>query len=157
MNRRYDPSVHWTDEQLIEYLYGLGQPDAHMEACDSCHNRLTAMQARRNSLDTQANHEADWSAEALAGQRRAIYAKIESRARWLSAVPFRRWAPAACALVALSAGFAAWENRTAPQQQSQAERMRAEVSDEQLAEQVSQIADRAEPDAAAPLQALFEN
>ncbi len=157
MNSRYDPSVHWTDEQLIDYLYGLGQPDAHMEACDSCRNRLTAMRARRTFLDTQATNEADWSTEALAGQRRAIYAKIESRAGWLPPAAFRRWAPAACALIMLSAGFAAWENRATPPQPSQMERVRAEVSDEQLADQVSQIADRSEPNAAAPLEALFEN
>ena len=159
LNSRSIQSAHWTDEQLIEYLYGIGPQNSvgHIEDCGACSSRLAAMRARRGLLDTQAFRNADLSTESLAAQRHAVYTKIERRAGWSWAVPFRKWTPAACALLLLSAGFAVWENRTGPHAPSQVERLRAEVSDEQLADEVSQMADRTEPAAAAPLEGLFEN
>jgi hypothetical protein len=152
---------HWTDEQLIEHLYGIGpvaasKEGAHMEACEECRGRLAAMQLSRSRVETRGSKE-ELSLEALLVQRRAIYRKLEGHAGWRTTLRFQKWAPAACALLVLCGGFAVWEHRTAWPQQSQEQVERANISDEQLVEEASQVANDVAPDAAAPLRALFED
>lgn len=163
MNSRSSISRHWTDEELVQYVYGVGpqdhegKQDKHVESCDACRSRLAAMQLSRKYIETHGRDDAGLSAEGLAAQRRAIWARLEHPRSLWQTLRFQAWAPAACALLVLGAGFAAWEHRTIWQQQSQAELLRAKVSDEQLADEVGQAANHIEPEAAAPLQALFEN
>ena len=151
---------HWTDEQLIEHLYGVGpgatSESAHVEVCEECRGRLAAMQFSRSCVEARGADE-DLSIETLLAQRRAIYAKLDRRRGWRAALHFQKWAPAGCALLLLGGGFAAWEHRTDLPRQSQEQVQRAKISDEQLAEDASQIANGVAPDAAAPLHALFEN
>jgi hypothetical protein len=161
MKERSLSPEHWTDEQLIEYLYGIGpvsasKEGAHMEGCEECSDRLGAMQLSRSRVETRGTEE-ELSMEALLVQRRAIYRKLEGHAGWRMALRFQKWAPAACALLMLGGGFAVWEHRTAWPQQSQEQIERANISDEQLADETSQIANDVAPDAAAPLRALFED
>jgi anti-sigma factor RsiW len=163
MNSRSFISGHWTDEQLVQYVYGVGpqdhegKQDNHVESCDECRSRLTAMQLSRRYIETHDTGDAGLNADALAAQRRAIWARLEHPPSLWQTLRFQVWAPAACALLVLSAGFAAWEHRAVWEQPSQAELLRAKVSDEQLADEVGQVANHIEPEAAAPLQALFEN
>lgn len=153
-------SQHWTDEQLIEHLYGVGpsaaSEDAHLESCEECCGRLAAMRLSRSSVEAQ-KAEDELSVDALMAQRRAIYRRLEQKPVWMATLHFRKWAPAACALLVLGGGVAAWEHRSEWRRQSQEQIERAKVSDEQLAEDASQIANDVAPDAAAPLHALFED
>lgn len=160
MTERSSKSEHWTDERLIESLYGAGpsatsSEAAHLDGCEECRNRLAAMQLSRARVEAQQIEEL--SAEALLAQRRAVYQKLERRSGWPAALHFHKWAPAACALLVLGGGVAAWEYRSDWTPQSHEQAQRANISDEQLAEEASQIANDVAPDAAAPLHALFED
>lgn len=151
---------HWTDDQLIEHLYGINpvadsKEIAHIESCEECRGRLAAMQLSRSRIESWGTEE-EPSHESLSAKRRAIYARIERGSGWRAALHFRKWAPAACALLVLGGGFATWEHRN-EWWQSQEQAERANISDEQLIQETSQIANDVAPDAAAPLHALFEN
>jgi hypothetical protein len=142
-------SAHWTDEQLIDHLYGIGPADDHLPQCENCLSRLSAMETRRRvSIDEPV------SDHLLAAQRRAIYARLSEPHHWWSALssrvmPVRRWA-AATAMAAVLLGSASvyqYQNHLREAAESRA--------DAQLAQDVSQMSFESEPPATAPLEGLF--
>ncbi|MBV9268674.1 MAG: hypothetical protein JO061_21075 [Acidobacteriaceae bacterium] len=156
MNIESKLSGHWTDDDLIAYLYGVGPENDHLSTCAQCEQRLAAIQAERRLVETEYPSGEEVSFDFLAGQRRKIYARIEQPAHWWSGIAVRRWAPTAAAFVVLAGGLAVVDQtHRAAIAQRQAEMAR--VSDAELAAEVSQIADSSEPPATAPLQALFED
>jgi hypothetical protein len=149
MSVERNPSGHWTDEQLVAHLYGVGPEDRHVDQCPDCQQRLSVMQAHRQAIELDASPEDGVSFDFLAGQRRKLYAKITEPVRWWSNLPIRRWAPAAAALVILGGGVLVIE-------QAHHTVATSNVSDAQLAQDVSRMAEDPEPPPTAPLQALFE-
>jgi hypothetical protein len=157
---------HLTDDELLDRLYGLAEAGAdtskHLEDCDACFGRLRSFERRRAALAVPP----PVSAEFLAAQRRAIYARVDERPGTTM-----RWAPAVAAVFLLAMGVflynPAWRSRghavavhatvhngaaAAPSQVSTG----AAVSDEQLFSDVYSMEQSAEPRAAAPIHALFE-
>ena len=136
-------SAHWTDEQLIDHLYGVGPADGHLSQCDQCHSRLSAMETRRQ----QVGPKESVSEQLLAAQRRAIYARLSKPHYWWQDVPVRRWAAAAASIAVLSGSLTVYEMR-----QREIADARA---DAQLAQDVSQMSFESEAQATAPLHGLF--
>ncbi len=143
-------SGHWTDEQLIEYLYGVGPENHHLDTCPHCQDRLSAMQARRQAVELNPFSQEDASFEFLAAQRRKIYARVTEPSRWWSQTQLRRWASAAAMALVLGGGFVVYE------QNHRQQMIDNKVSDAQLAQDVSLMAQDSEPQPTAPLQALFD-
>ncbi len=141
-------SGHWTDEELIAHLYGVGPQDLHIGKCADCNARLVAMQARRQAAELAAA-PGEVSFEFLAAQRRAIYRRVSEPVRWWSHVQMRRWASAAAGVAVLAGGLMIFESDRRPAAPNK-------ISDAQLAQDVSRMAEDGEPPATAPLQALFE-
>ncbi len=134
---------HWTDEQLIAHLYGLGPEDEHLNACAACRARIAEMQANRISFE--GNHSEDVGFGLLARQRRAIYAGL-SKPRSVFALP--RWTSAvAMVAVAAAAVIVIEERRQASP---------TPISDAQLVDEVGKMAQDPTPAAVAPMEALFE-
>ena len=150
MNIESNLSGHWTDEQLIEHLYGIGPDNGHLDECGECRGRLSAMQAARRAVEANPSPAEHVPFDRLASQRRNIYARIEQLPHWELGLQIRRWA-AATAMIALLGGGALMYERAHEQQALQ-----NKVTDSQLAQQVSQIASDSESGATAPLQALFD-
>jgi hypothetical protein len=143
-------SGHWTDEQLIAHLYDVGPQDLHIDRCADCRARLLAMQAQRQAAEVPGASPVDMSFEFLAAQRRKIYEKITEPVRWWSHLQLRRWAPAAAGLAVIAGGLLIVEHdRRTPAVPNN-------ISDAQLAQDVSRMAENSESPATAPLQALFE-
>ncbi|MGA8025675.1 MAG: hypothetical protein WB992_00920 [Bryobacteraceae bacterium] len=140
-------SGHWTDEQLIEYLYGVGPENGHVDGCADCQARLASMRARGRSAECS---DCDVSFELLAAQRRKIYARLTARAHWWTRLQPRRLASAAATLAVLGGGLFIYEGHHKQQITDN------KLSDVQLAQQVSNMAEEAEAQPTAPLQALFE-
>lgn len=141
-------SGHWTDQQLIEQLYGVAAEDGHLRGCAECQARLSSMQARRQVVERSASEE-EASFEFLAAQRRKIYARVTEPRRFWSQGQLRRWASAAATILVLGGGLLVYEDH---KQQS----MDNKISDAQLAQEVSSMAQESEPQPTAPLQGLFE-
>ncbi len=141
-------SGHWTDEQIVDHIYGVGPADGHIDSCRECAGRFLAFQQRRLSLESAAPPRDALSDDFIAAQRRAIYARIsEPRTLW-SLLPLRRLASAAATVIVLAGAFMFYQDRETRQV------ARAQVSDAQLAQEVSQMAVD-EPQSTAPLKALF--
>jgi predicted anti-sigma-YlaC factor YlaD len=149
---------HWSDEQLIDHLYGVGPADRHLSDCAKCRDRLDTMQAARRDREACYQPEEALRPEVLAAQRRAIYRRIDRQAAlpWWS-IPRRAWASAALALTLVVGGLTVYRDPQLFQRRAPEHSEPVKVSDAQLADQVGQIADNTEPEPAAPLEALFED
>ena len=136
-------SGHWTDDQLIEHLYGVGPEDGHLQICGECQARLSAAQSVRLRLETDLASDSEPAGyDFLMAQRRRIYARLNEPAKsWTG-----RWAPALAMLVALAGGLVIYDHGFRQER----------VSDAQLAREVSCMASDSEPPSTAPLHALFE-
>jgi anti-sigma factor RsiW len=148
MSNKSVPLRHWTDDELIDHLYGIGPEDSHLAACADCRARLLRMEARREALNSAT--EGDVSHDFLAAQRRSIYARITQPVRWWQQLHLRRWASALATVSLLAAGLVYYQS---VQRQHE---LREQLSDAELAQEVSSMAQDPEPSPTAPLQGLFE-
>ena len=143
-------SGHWTDEQLIASLYGAGPEDGHLRGCAGCQERLSVLQANRETLERAAGDADDVDFAFLTAQRRKIYARLAGPVRpWSGPLSVRRWASAAATLLVLGGGFVVME-------QYRHEQAESKISDVQLAQEVSRMSQDLEAQPVAPLQGLFE-
>lgn len=128
---------HWTEEELVEALYELrAAPEAE---CAQCWQRWQLALARLE----QERREPEVSPQWLAAQRLAIQQRLEGGRRF----PLR--AALAAGACALGVTLVVWrpDLRQAPVQ---------EAADEGLYQEVYSMAFSAEPRAAEPIRALFE-
>ncbi len=146
MNIESKLSGHWTDDQLIAHLYGVGPEDGHLHGCRDCRSRLSVIEGRQEALRSSE----EVSFELLAAQRRQIYAKLAKPAGWWSGSHLRRWASAGAALFVIGGGMLYYEEHQRPQAGN------SMLSDAQLAQDVSRMSENPEAQPTAPLQALFE-
>jgi hypothetical protein len=152
MNIESNLSGHWTDEQMIQYLYGIGPEEHHIEACACCRDRLADMVAARRIVDSEASWQEQVPFDVLAAQRRSIYSQIAQSPSWRLNLPVRRWAAGAAMVLLLGSGVAMYEHS----QQHQIAQNQSKLSDAQLAQEVSQVAQNSEPSPTAPLEGLFD-
>ncbi len=134
---------HWSDEQLIAHVYGVGPEDGHLSGCAECRSRLEPIEARAEDFLERAS-ATDVPADFLAAQRRTIYARLGGNSGRFAV---RRWAPALAA-VALVAGIAMFEQQRGGMNTDR-------ISDAELVQQASQLAEDSTPQAVAPIEALF--
>lgn len=142
--------MHWTDEQLIASLYGVGPENDHLRHCQKCESRRASLWSNRGALEDTEPNEKELSFEFLAAQRRAVCERLAARPAWPSIPGWRRWAPAAMALLLLGGGAAVYEKHHAGQVAG------SQLSDAQLAFEVSRMSQDWQDQPAAPLQGLFE-
>jgi hypothetical protein len=143
-------STHLNDQELLDRLYGLAEPGDHLTSCSACSTRWEEMRARKAQLAAASEVSADF----LAAQRRAIYARMGERPasnyRWASAV-------AAAGLI-IGAFFVNRPVSTPPPTLPihTGTAPASDVSDSQLFAEVYSMRDSTESRAAAPIRALFE-
>lgn len=139
---------HWTDEDLLAHLYGVGPEDDHLEQCRGCAERLNAMRAMRRAHEAGYTAEDEVSFEFLASQRRQIYRRISEPPPKL----IRRLAPAFAASLVVAGSLVLMQ-----MQERHENAVHVKAFDTQLVEDVGSIATNPEPAPTAPLQALFED
>ena len=146
-------SGHWTDEQLIAHIYGVGAiaggDEQHLAECRECSQRVSGMLTHRQQLETETNWE-DVDPAKLAEQRRSIYARLSAPSRWWQRRSLLRWASTGTAALVLSGGLMVYQERILSHSQD------SNISDAQLAQEVSSLALESESHPAAPLKGLFE-
>lgn len=134
---------HCSDEQLLAWLYGVEPDDPHRPECEQCRKRGENLRRRREQLLAV---EPDVSAEFLAAQRRAIYARIDQARAHPSQAALLPWSVAALVLL-LALGWLRTEVRSPAG---------AEVSDVKAFEDAFARVASSYPDAVEPLKSLFE-
>jgi hypothetical protein len=133
---------HWSDEQLVAQLYGVGPEDGHLDSCPSCAERWQAIRLRYECLRPAG---IDISDEHLAAQRRAIRARLGKKRHTLPRVLVP-------VLVTLLLVMMVMVYRPTPTPQPVAEK----VSDAQLFDDVFKRISGTEPSAIGPIRSLFE-
>jgi hypothetical protein len=150
MNLNSLSDMHWTDEQLIAGLYGVGPKGDHLRTCDSCSSRQALLAENRKAVEAACSNEQGVRDRFFALQRRAICEKLYAGETGASLLGWRRWAPVSLAALLLTGGAAVYQEHHAGQAG------RSQLSDAQLALEVSAMSQEWQDQPAAPLQGLFE-
>jgi hypothetical protein len=147
-------SRHWTIDELTDRLYGIREADRHLDSCRECEQRLEALQVRRAALAVAP----EISPARLAAQRSAVSKRIESPSRYLP-----RWVPAGTAAACLLAVAMFLHRPTQiapaigdPRVVTTVGIAATAASDAQLFADIYNVEESAEPRAAAPMHALFQ-
>jgi hypothetical protein len=133
---------HWSDEQLVARLYGIGPEDSHLELCPSCAKRWEAIRLAYENARPSAIEMSD---EYFAAQRRAIRTRLGRKRR---TVP-RVLVPVLVTLL-LAAIVIVYKPSHKPPPTAD------EISDSQLFEDVFRRVSGTEPSAVVPIRSLFE-
>lgn len=129
-------SEHWTDEQLIEHLYGLRSADEHFAACPLCAARAEQVSRARR----EATHPPEIPDALLAAQRRSIYNRLGSPLRVWHPM---RWAVSLAAMLAVALGLMLYRGNEA-----------AHSRDDQFYAEISSLDQNPAPRAVQPIEAL---
>ncbi len=134
---------HWTDDELVARLYGIGLQNGHLDGCPSCAGRFEEIRRKNRSMRPA---EVDLPEEQLAAQRRAIYARLGEPRRSLSRV----LVPVLATLLLVSAIIVNRPARTPVPPPA------TDISDSQLFEDVFRSVSDSAPSAVEPIRSLFE-
>jgi hypothetical protein len=141
---------HWTDDDFIAKVYGLGPEDDHLAECAVCRESWLQFQARRVAVLASADREVP--AAVLASQRRAIVERIAERDHPV----VKKLVPVFAAAGAIALGLFLTLPTSRPPATSQETRIENPMSDAQLFQEAAAIGQSAEPRGAKPIEALFQ-
>jgi anti-sigma factor RsiW len=149
---------HWTDEELIHRLYGVGPEEsareAHLRACPECSRRRQALEQSRADL-VQSMQSVVADDARLRAQRDAVWRRLEGARRpWRRSVLWTRVVPTGA--TALLLAFAVVLYRPTPQPAPKQVAVVQQISDEELFNDIASIMKEDAPRAAKPIQGLFE-
>ena len=134
---------HYSDEELIDRLYGVGREDSHIEECEWCRERWLQLQGQRHTVLEQP---AEVPVELLAAQRKKIRERLEGR-------PVDGWrfhfAPVAAALSVIVLGLMLSKPAPPPPPTLAS-------NDSGLYTEIYSMVESSEPLVAQPIDALFE-
>ena len=137
---------HWSEDELLDRLYGVGPDDDHLSVCAECDERLQALAARRRVV--VSNEECTVAPALLLRQRVAVMERIErpgsSLVSWRAATAFT------CA-IAIVLIFAVYQP-----QRPKAVVTQTASSDAQFFSEIYSEVEQIEPRAAKPMRRLFE-
>ena len=142
--------MHWTDDELLAFIYGIGPSGNHMDECTGCQSRLAAMKLSRQTVESSASFTEAVDPSFLAAQRRTIYQRMDKPVRWWNAAPVRRWAAGVATVCILGGSLVVFEHNR--EMQLAQERM----NDAKLAQEVAAMAQDTDVSSMAPLEGLFE-
>jgi hypothetical protein len=141
---------HWTDDDFIAKVYGLGPEDDHLAECSKCRESLVRFQAWRAAV--LAFEDRDVPETVLASQRAAIMARVADRHRPV----VKRLIPVLAAAGAVALGLFLTLPPSTPPPKSNQPRVEGPISDAQLFQETAAIGQSAEPRGAKPIEALFQ-
>jgi anti-sigma factor RsiW len=138
-------SVHLTDDQFIERLYGIASGDEHLESCAACQARWNRIRACRDA----AASSSPLPAEFFQQQRRQIEKRLAKKTPGFVTM----WVPAALALM-LMTGFVV--NRPKRKPSAPAPRMKVEIVEAGWFADTYSAMRVLEPRATSPIRQLFK-
>jgi predicted anti-sigma-YlaC factor YlaD len=131
---------HWTDDELLEHMYGLRRGDEHLESCSECAARA------RMVADTRAaiTEPPDVPHDLLEAQRRSIYHRLGTPVRGWHPL---RWAVPAAAIATLALGLTLFHGNDPLHPRG----------DDQFYAELSSLDQNPAPRAVQPIEALVED
>ena len=132
---------HWSNDELLEHLYGLKSEDEHFRCCGECAARAREIADMR----AQSAQAPDVPHEVLEAQRRNIYQRLGSPIRAWHPL---RWAMTAAAVAAIILGLTLFHPGETP---------RTRASDDQFYAELSSLAQTPAPRAVQPIEALVDD
>jgi len=137
---------HWTNDEVVDHLYGVGPEDGHERECAECRARIVAVRARREAVESGD----EVTAGLLRNQRLAIAGRIEARrmelqAWWRTPV----W-------VAVMAALALVLSAPRPAREATVAGGLNRAQDAEMYLEIYQSISSEEPRALAPMHGLFE-
>lgn len=137
---------HWSEEEMLDHLYGVGPDDDHLSICAACDGQLQALAARRRTVVSNGEPAVDGAF--LLRQRTAVMDRIERSNRsfisWKAVTAF-------AGATAMVLGFLVYQpQRTKP--------LVAQTvgSDTQFFSEIYSEVEQTEPRALKPMRRLFE-
>lgn len=143
-------SRHWTDDDFIRKVYGVGPEDGHLAECAGCRESWVRFQALRAAV--LASQERDVATAVLASQRLAMMERVAEGDH----PGIKRLIPVLAAAGAVALGlFLTLPSSKAPVT-SHERRIENPISDAQLFQETAAIGQSTEPRGARPIEALFQ-
>ena len=138
---------HWSEDELLDRLYGVSPDDDHLGACAECNERLLALAARRRAV--VSNGETAVNPALLLRQRVAVMDRIDR-----STGLFVSWraVTAFAGAGAMVLGFLVYQ----PQRPKPVVTQTAS-SDAQFFSEIYSEVEQTEPRAVKPMRRLFED
>ena len=136
------PQSHWEEQDFTRCMFGLQEPDEHVESCPQCQAEIGRLGRLRKSITA----EPKISHEFLAAQRRSIYHRLHEPARnWMRA---RIWAPVSAGAMLAALGVALLLPKPAHQPLFT-------ESDQKFFTEISSMEQSTEPRAIQPIKNMF--
>ncbi|MEP7366506.1 MAG: hypothetical protein ABI972_24880 [Acidobacteriota bacterium] len=138
---------HWTNDELLDHLYGVGPEDGHAKNCAECQERIAGLQTQR-----AGRTEDRWVPEEfLRAQREAISGRVARNV----AREQTWWRPPAWAAVMVAVAMAlSWPQMS---REKLTAGSNATASDAGMYLEIYQTISTEEPRALAPMHSLFED
>jgi len=136
-------SRHWSDEDLINRLYGIGRGDSHLEKCEECRARWLRVCERRGVM---LEKSPEVPPELLVAQREAVQRRVARGGRGWS-LPLT---PALAALAVIVLALVLFRPVPAPAPTLAS-------NDGDFFTEIYSMVESPEPLAAEPINGLFEN
>jgi hypothetical protein len=140
---------HWTEDDFIARIYGVGPRDGHLETCPQCRDSWLLFQSRREFLMSAV--EQDVPARILASQRQVVLHRIKA-----AQSPLRPLVPILAAAGTLALGVFLMLPPSTPSSATNGAATEKDLSDAQLFQETAAIGQSAEPRGAKPIEALFQ-
>jgi hypothetical protein len=140
---------HWSDDELLDRVYGVGPEDDHLNVCAECEQRWLALSASREALVSRTSVEsANLTPAQLLRQREAVMARIERSSGFL--LPWRAVVAFAGA-AAMMVGFIVYHP-----EHSKPVTVQTASSDAQFFSEIYSEVEQMEPRAVKPMRRLFQ-
>ncbi len=140
--------MHWTDDHLLNHLYGISEADIHLDTCSACEARLQAMALRMRKQQVLAGPE--FTEQDLAAQRRNIYRRLDGP------VPSRWEFPWKAVLATATVLLIGLELSAPKPKADPGNRLMASGGDSRFYTEIYASMESHEPRAASPIRGLFE-
>ncbi len=136
---------HLSDGQLLDSIYGIAEPDTHLDSCSHCQARWELMQTRREqTLSPLPN------AGYFHRQRREMQIRMSEPSRGHAV-----WVPATVALALMAGVLMTRTSPPVPMQRAKMERAETGIIEAGWFEDTYSATQQIEPLAASPVRGLF--
>jgi hypothetical protein len=144
---------HWTEDDFVAKVYGIGRDDGHLDACAACRESWMRFETRRGLV--LASVQTEVPRAVLVTERRAILERLAAGDRPVLGKLIPVLAAAGTVALGMFLAMPSWRP-TANPPQAVTGQVAPWLSDAQLFQETAAIGQSSEPRGARPIEALFQ-